>query len=734
MSKSNRKSAIFVVLAFLLAFCLSAMLAACGSVTVSISQTSASLLVGETVTLTATASDGSTISWESSDATVASVGSSGVVRGNAEGTATITASAGDASATCEVTVSAVTVTLSQTEATIEKGETITLTAEASDGGTITWKSSDETVATVSDGVVTAVAEGTATITASRGSAGSATCEVTVTWENKPDDYYEIPNGSESDAVTTYPDMYVEWHDQGWVGSTVTVSDAWYGDGTAHITFSGNTAVWYGFQLFYKNSENEVGSNYIVSFNINAAYEGSITVNGTAVDLVAGDNEVAAYYEETETNDQQSESASLSLQAGVDGGDIMTSNTFEISDLTFTEYTPIKLETPTAITIDEDGIVTITDTNGDNADGFNIAFMQDGVTIATQSLQNGDTIDDSILEDGEYDIAVCAVGSGIYENSDYSDVLATYTVANGGVSYDLFEGTETEAVANAGRWYYWTEFAGIENAVYANKTVSFDIVNSGNWYSNQIFYKNTALTEGNTYILTCVITSNVEEDITLNGTVISLQIGENEISVTYTESSGASFSLQGGVYETSYCIASASLSISDIEFTLTDSTSDDSSSDTVEAGTISFGEETAAVASPGAYFYWNDQGWCGSYVTVDGDGTYVSEDGSVTLTYSGATTSCWYGMQFFYENPDAVTGTTYTVTFTLTSEAAGEITVNGTVVSIVAGENVIEVEYTEGDGASISIQMGVSSTATVIETNTVTINGITFAAEATDAEE
>lgn len=80
---------------------------------VTISQTSASILVGGSVTLTATASDSSAITWTSSASGVASV-SNGVVTGVSVGTATITASATiDStvySASCEVTVSSSTPT------------------------------------------------------------------------------------------------------------------------------------------------------------------------------------------------------------------------------------------------------------------------------------------------------------------------------------------------------------------------------------------------------------------------------------------------------------------------------------------------------------------------------------------------------------------------------------------------------------------------------------------------
>ena len=75
------------------------------------------------------------------------------------------------------------VTLSQTEAMLAVGETLTLTATvipdyAADK--VTWSSSDEAVATVADGVVTAKGEGSATITVSSiDGTVTATCTVTV---------------------------------------------------------------------------------------------------------------------------------------------------------------------------------------------------------------------------------------------------------------------------------------------------------------------------------------------------------------------------------------------------------------------------------------------------------------------------------------------------------------------------------------------------------------------------
>ena len=83
-----------------------------------------------------------------------------------------------------VTTKVDSVTLSQNEGILNVGKSVTLTAtvtpeEIAADTTVTWSSSDETVATVDfNGKVTAVATGNATITATAGEE-SATCDITV---------------------------------------------------------------------------------------------------------------------------------------------------------------------------------------------------------------------------------------------------------------------------------------------------------------------------------------------------------------------------------------------------------------------------------------------------------------------------------------------------------------------------------------------------------------------------
>ena len=158
---------------------------------VTIGQAAVEMLIGEAIQLRATvlpseASD-KTVSWASSKQAVATVSSTGLVTAIAEGTTIITASAGGKTGTCTVSVSKKVVAVSaveldRTSAQLKAGETVTLTAtvkpdDATDKS-VTWTTSDASVATVENGVVTAKKVGTATITAKAGDK-EATCAITV---------------------------------------------------------------------------------------------------------------------------------------------------------------------------------------------------------------------------------------------------------------------------------------------------------------------------------------------------------------------------------------------------------------------------------------------------------------------------------------------------------------------------------------------------------------------------
>src|SRR5690554_3915919 len=145
---------------------------------------------GSTTTFSSTSSGGT---WSSSNTGTATVNSSGVVTGQAAGTATITytvtgtGGCSDATATRTVTVTAPpnAGTLSGTQ-TVCEGSTTTFSTTSSGG---TWSSSNTGTATVnSSGVVTGQAAGTATITytvTGTGGCSDATATRTVTVDPLP---------------------------------------------------------------------------------------------------------------------------------------------------------------------------------------------------------------------------------------------------------------------------------------------------------------------------------------------------------------------------------------------------------------------------------------------------------------------------------------------------------------------------------------------------------------------
>ena len=158
-------------------------------------KTELSMEEGDTETLTATiepenATD-KTVTWNSSDSEVATV-NDGTVTAVKEGTAIITASAGEIAATCRVVVKTSeipvsNIVFSETQRDVYIGEVFAIPAavspEDATDKTLTWESSDTDIATVSqDGIVTPVGIGNCAITATAKSGQIATFSCTVVSE------------------------------------------------------------------------------------------------------------------------------------------------------------------------------------------------------------------------------------------------------------------------------------------------------------------------------------------------------------------------------------------------------------------------------------------------------------------------------------------------------------------------------------------------------------------------
>ena len=174
---------------------------------ITISPSTLEMNSGTTAQLMATLSpEGSfgSVTWTSSNESVATVDANGVVTAVAGGTCTITATAGGSlkKATCSVTVKQMvtSIVLSQTKAVLELDGFVRLTAtvlpENAANKNVVWSSSNEDVATVRNGRVDGYGYGTAIITceAADGSGVKATCSVYIL---DPETYVDLglPSGT-----------------------------------------------------------------------------------------------------------------------------------------------------------------------------------------------------------------------------------------------------------------------------------------------------------------------------------------------------------------------------------------------------------------------------------------------------------------------------------------------------------------------------------------------------------
>ena len=183
MRRTARRAIIALLSAVALTGCAETTASTIDVATLEVSPTTAQLQAGATTTLTARALDENgavivapVLRWSSSDNAVATVSATGVVTTTAAGTARIAVSSMGRSALATLTVTpraVASLSIAPSQTAVLIGATTRLTAVPFDvagapltGRTITWASSDVTVARVdATGTVTGVAPGAATITA-----------------------------------------------------------------------------------------------------------------------------------------------------------------------------------------------------------------------------------------------------------------------------------------------------------------------------------------------------------------------------------------------------------------------------------------------------------------------------------------------------------------------------------------------------------------------------------------
>lgn len=182
------------------------------------------LALGETlklsVTITPTDATADVITWTSSDPTIATVSDTGVVTALKPGEVTITVTVGGKSSSFTLTIydpKAGFITLDITEKSLLVGDELTLTPTVSPetlrDKTITWTTSNDKVASVSDkGIVKALAPGECTITAALSNGETATAKVTVTnsFSISPTSIDLFPGEEKTITVTDSKERSLTW--------------------------------------------------------------------------------------------------------------------------------------------------------------------------------------------------------------------------------------------------------------------------------------------------------------------------------------------------------------------------------------------------------------------------------------------------------------------------------------------------------------------------------------------
>lgn len=211
----------------------------------------------------------------------------------------------------------------------------------------------------------------------------------------------------------------------------------------------------------------------------------------------------------------------------------------------------------------------------------------------------------------------------------------------------------------------------------------------------MFYKDSSLEAGK-YKLTAKINSTVAGDITLNNSTITLKAGENDIEITYNHQTkgGTSFSLQCSL------LGTAVLDISDITYTAIEDSLPDGATKMVWATQDDMTADT--------WTYWNATYQAGHVV----NSAYVTKEGTVHFDFADTNPHEYWLEQIFYKDSTLQQGSKYTFTCVINTTTAGAIIVNDKTFNLEVGDNNISVDFTQGEKASLIMQLAKLGTAVV----------------------
>lgn len=506
-------------------------------------------------------------------------------------------------------------------------------------------------------------------------------------------------GEELTADVNEGSNIVFWADDNWVGAKVTattsVEDGIFTIDPTHV--SGDC--WHGLQAFINVPNNAAGDKYDISFTIYSSVAGQITVNDQVIDLVVGENDITA-------------KVTILSENRWDGAEFVTS--------------PISIQ-----------FGTMANTGEANA------AMQD----AEYKLYNIVILKDSSTPEPGPEIPTPEVPTE-----------GNLFVATGWEEADEYQADMNEG-ANIVYWadQNWsnsmiTATTSVENGVF---TIDPTYVSGDNWFGLQTFINVPGNAAGDIYDVSLTLNSSVAGQITFNGQVIDIAVGDNELSTQVTLTNATTwdgkafisapvyiqYGVNGNSAEANHAMQDALYQLSNIviEKHSGTQTPDPENPNPEVPGDLSFNLTDTKFGEEANMFndnyvghtiaYWNDQNWVASNVVVNASVTEGVATYEVATTPWNAEAYVWYGFQAFAVPTGYAAGATYKVSFNLNSTVAGQINVAGTPTNIVVGDNPIEYIVTPAaNKAPFSVIFGIegdNANNAIVQNATYQISNLVF---------
>ncbi len=335
---------------------------------------------------------------------------------------------------------------------------------------------------------------------------------------------------------------------------VIVNEAYYYDNAATLVFSNNTAdsteySWI-LQLIYHNKEIETGKTYEMTLNVNSSAEGRISLAGKAVTLKQGDNVINVGFTANEDN-----KGLFKIQFGVWGEyNTLKEGTVSVSIVEeMKEVSGVKmLQVPDSFTYNEgDKTVTIVDTKNNPYDAkYMLGFFADensSTVLGSAIVENGGVLNPDFVLTGNYFVRIMAATTGApYESSVWSSYGQTISIVNERV--DIVNGGQAVAFNTPNTWFEWhatsaqsqpaqveveEAYLDLEGKVH----VKFEAISGSSNQPMKLFYRDSAIAVGDIYKLTMKFESAMDGYITVNGTIVAVKKGSNDISVIRMQPNG-----------------------------------------------------------------------------------------------------------------------------------------------------------------------------------------------------